>query len=113
MEFERSDSIAYASLPYYFGVTVNEIARKDGAMWFRVIRPCSSTEATTTVFQFASSDGGGLDIREATACIAPFLVTVGYRADAPDRLGRELFLLSIATTFYPIVSPTAPYTPIQ
>lgn len=114
LAYERSAEIAYANFPYYFGVNDSEIVQRVGAMWVRIIRPCSSTEATTSMFRFAkSSTQATVSIREATACVTPFLVTVGYRDDAPDRVGRELFLLSIACTFYPMVSPIAPYPPIR
>lgn len=112
LAFERSDSVAYANSSFYFGVTVNEIARREGAMWIRIIRPCSSMEATTTVFQFALNEDTGVSIREATACIAPFLVSVGYRADESGRLEFERFLLSVARTLYPIVSPAPPYSSV-
>ncbi len=114
LAYERSAELAYANFPYYFGVIDSEIAQRKGAMWLRVIRPCKSIEATSTVFSFAKSKTQtDVSIREATACVAPFLITVGYRDDAPDRLGRELFLLSVARTFYPMVSPTAPYPPLR
>lgn len=113
LAYERSDNLAFANSEYYFGVTDGEIAQKNGAMWLRVIRPCTSGEATTTIFRFTGETlPTSNNIREATACVAPFLVTVGYRDDVEDRLARELFLLSVARTLYPIVSPTAPYAPI-
>ena len=113
LAYERSDNLAFANSEYYFGVTDGEIAQKNGAMWLRVVRPCTSREATTTVFRFTEETlPASTNIREATACVVPFLVTVGYRDNVEDRLARELFLLSVARTLYPIVSPTAPYTPI-
>lgn len=108
---EDSDGIILASSPLGVGEKLADIAQKEGALWIAVSRPCESQEGVTTQFAFASTTAAVT--REATACIAPFLVTLGYRADAPDRVGRERFLLSIARTFYPIVSPYAPYSPIS
>lgn len=109
--YERGDTMLFANNEYWYGVTDAEVAKRDEAMWIRVVRPCDSANATSTVFGFASTTG--TLVREATACILPFLVTLGYRADAGDFLGRERFLLSVARTFYPVVSSTAPYVPIR
>jgi hypothetical protein len=106
--------VALANSPYWFGVTMADIVKKKEAMWIHIIRPCISTEATSTLFAFASTSD--MSIREATACIPPFLVTLGYRSDPdslPDFLGHEQFLLSISRTLYPIVSSIPPYLPIR
>ncbi len=109
--YTRNDAVVLANSAYWFGVTVPEVTKKKEAMWIHVLRPCTSTEATSTVFAFASTSD--TSIREATSCIPPLLVTLGYRADASDTRGREQFLLSIGRTIYPIVSSIPPYLPLR
>ncbi len=108
---EQSDGVILASSPFISGVSIEDIIAREGALWIAVRRPCVSQVGALTQFAFATTSA--IATREATACIAPFLVTLGYRADAPDHFGRERFLLSVARTFYPIVSPHAPYAPIR
>ncbi len=109
--YEGGESIAFANFVYDFGISDADMLKKADAMWIRVQRPCIPTEATSTIFQFASSSD--VYIREARSCIPPFEITVGYRTDAPDWSGRERFLLSVARTFYPMVKSQFPYESIR
>lgn len=111
LAYERGGDLAFGSDLYAFDIALDDMKKPDGALWVRVTRPCTSTEATSTVFAFATSTQA--TIREASSCIPPFLVTLGYRADAPTPHLREQFLLNLGRTFYPMVSPTAPYPPLR
>ncbi len=106
LAYEYGQDLAFGSELYAFGVTLDDMKKLNGALWMRVTRPCTSTEATSTIFTFGTTTNG--TTREASSCIPPFFVHLGYRTDAPYSLAREQFLLNLARTFYPIVSPTAP-----
>ena len=112
--YSYGEDMAIANTAYPTGTSVVDIAKKKDAMWMRAVRPCVSTEATSTIFAFASSTD--MSIREASACVPPFLVTLGYRTDTSatvDFIGKERFLLSMGRTLYPIVSSIPPYLPIR
>ncbi len=80
---------------------LDRVVREPDAMWIHIEKPCTDTTATSTRFIFATTTDIG--IRQATSCVAPLLVTLGYRADAPDPSGRERFLLSVGRTLLPVV----------
>jgi len=111
LAYERGEDVAFASEQFPFGSSYGDIKKNDGTLWVRVTRPCTSTEARTVIFSFATTTD--MTIREATSCIPPFLVTLGYRANVAHSSSREQFLLNLGRTFYPMVSPVAPYAPIR
>jgi hypothetical protein len=111
MAYEHSDEVLFANDTYWFGVFLSDVVKKKEAMWVRIVRPCTSTTATSTIFVFATTSD--TSIRETTSCIPPFLVTLGYRADVADYILRERFLLSIGRTIYPMVSSVPPYLPLR
>lgn len=109
--YERGEDVVFSDEQVPFGSSLEDIVGRPGAMWMHIARPCAPTEATGTIFQFSTSSDNL--VRDSTSCIAPFMVTLGYRADVPDARERETFLLSLGRTFSPIVSPNAPYAPIR
>ena len=109
--YEGGESIAFANFVYDLGISDADMMKKPDAMWMRVVRPCTSMEATSTIFQFTRTSE--VNIREARACVPPFGITVGYRTDSTDWSGRERFLLSIARTLYPMVKSQPPYESIR
>jgi hypothetical protein len=98
---ERADSVLLSLLSLPNQSTIDRVVREPGAVWVHIERPCTDTVATSSRFAFGTTTDIG--VREATTCIPPLLVTLGYRSDAPDPVGRERFLLSIGRTLLPVV----------
>ena len=99
--YEHSDEVLFVNDAVTQGTSVDDVRRTAKAMWISVGTICQSADATST--SFALLNASTTPTRERYACVPPFKINMGLRADQSNVLDRQAFILDIERTIYPIV----------